>query len=838
MLPVYVFGHHALALHVENFDLFHQRIRRFDGQRFPDGIGRKPYEWLIAGKGFRSDNDRVHDNAAETDNLLLIVENKHIGDVQREKFWFLAVPDNHIRNDKFNRKKRAGHKINIHSFARRRKTDSTRRWQQTCSSHIGMCRYHIHPVAGSGVGGSLCERINDFIGVVVVFDIESNTQCAELRWYAGRITKGKFCRKFIEAANRILAECNHDFRRRATETKLGQSFRVGQRRRVGVILDAVVIQYNRLQIERINVAVAITVNKGQGNLTHRQRRRIPKHAFLRHPIERSGYALRAGQSVSDADGQKVEMICYPVVVGVAGIHLERLGDAKVQDKNLGGQKKKSQAHDCSIWLGKLVRTFGILQDTVTESKLIELFRTFSPRQLTRLGDFLQSPYFNKSTDCILLFNYLQKYAPNFSHENLSRQIVVKKLAAEKPLDEKSLAHLSSRLLSLAEKFLSIEAFLANEWQQQVTLAQQYHTLNLPRHYKAAQTEIEKISEASPFRNAEYYREQLLVKRLFYEHSDRNQRGFNERLQAAADAVDIYFLAEKLRYAYEMLNYESVLNIRYEVTHLDEILSWAASPKYAEIPFVQVYRQLLQLLTAPEETQHFDTVKSLVVQSEQYFSAEELRQLYTLLLNYCIRRINRYNDGRFLHEHLEINKLLLQNGLIFESNLLPPWHYTNIVAAGLKTGQTDWTRQFIHDYRERLPPEYVENVFRYNLAQYHYHLKNYDEAQRALLQVEFNDVLLNITARSLLIKIYCETDQTELLLSYLEATRIFLLRNQLLEAHFKRQLQKFVEFTAKFAKIPPHHRERFQNLQEQLPPAQEMMHREWLAGQLTKKLERR
>jgi hypothetical protein len=108
----------------------------------------------------------------------------------------------------------------------------------------------------------------------------------------------------------------------------------------------------------------------------------------------------------------------------------------------------------------------------------------------------------------------------------------------------------------------------------------------------------------------------------------------------------------------------------------------------------------------------------------------------------------------------------------------------------------------------------------------------------LLQVEFNDVLLNITARSLLIKIYCETDQTELLLSYLEATRIFLLRNQLLEAHFKRQLQKFVEFTAKFAKIPPHDRERFQNLHEQLPPAQEMMHREWLAGQLAKKLERR
>ena len=475
---------------------------------------------------------------------------------------------------------------------------------------------------------------------------------------------------------------------------------------------------------------------------------------------------------------------------------------------------------------------------MTDSKLIELFRALSPRQLSRLGDFLQSPYFNKNTDCILLFNYLQKYAPDFSHDNLSRQIVLKKLATEKSLDEKLLAHLTSRLLSLTEKFLTTEAFLANEWQQQVTLARQYHALNLPRHYKAVQTDIEKMSAESPFRNTEYYREQLLAKRLFYEHSDRNQRGFNERLQAAADALDVYYLTEKLRYAYEMLNYESVLNIRYDPKYLDEILTWAAQPVYSEIPALQVYRRLLLLLSTPDETQHFENAKLILIQSETHFDSDELRQLYTLLLNYCIRRINRYNDVHFWQEHLEINKLLLRNGLIFENNALPPWHYTNIVAVGLKTGQTDWTHQFIQDYRERLPEEYRENTFRYNLAQYHYHLKNYDNAQRALLQVEFTDVLLNITARSLLIKIYCETEQTELLLSYLEATRIFLLRNQLLDAQLKKQMQKFVEFTAKFAKIPPHEPGRYQKLLEQLPPAQEMMHRDWLAGQLKNKMERK
>lgn len=472
---------------------------------------------------------------------------------------------------------------------------------------------------------------------------------------------------------------------------------------------------------------------------------------------------------------------------------------------------------------------------MTGSKIIELFRAMTPRQLSRLGDFLRSPYFNKNTDCVLLYDYLQKYAPDFSHPNIARQIVVKKLPTEKPLDDRNLAHLSSRLLALVEKFLVAEDLYADEGKQRLALLQEYQARNLPKHYKSVQSDIEKQLEAAVVRDADYYQKSLVVKRLFYEHGDRNQRGFDERLQAAADALDTYFVAEKLRFVCEMLNYETLLNIRYETNYWEEVLQWSAATKYEKVTTIQVYRRLLLLLAEPDDTANFKVAKSLVVASGQSFHRDELRQLYTHLLNYCALRINRHNDQHFLNEHLEINKLMLSNGLIFDNDLLPPWKYTNLVTVGLKTGQVEWTRQFIHEYQKRLPEEYRDNTFRYNLAQHHYYLKNYDEAQRALLQVEFTDVLLNVSARSLLIKIYCETEQTELLLSYLEATRIFLLRNPLLDAHIKRQMQKFVEFTTKFVKIAPHDKMRYQTLAQLLPPAQEILHRDWLAGQFQKKL---
>ncbi|MBK9337739.1 MAG: hypothetical protein IPM98_14715 [Lewinellaceae bacterium] len=471
------------------------------------------------------------------------------------------------------------------------------------------------------------------------------------------------------------------------------------------------------------------------------------------------------------------------------------------------------------------------KQAVTDSKLITLLRALAPRQLSRLGDFLRSPYFNKNRDCLLLFEYLQKYAPHFAHDHLTREKVLEKLVLEKPADDKSLAQLGRKLLTLAEKFLAVEAFLDDPWEQQMLAARQFHVLNLPKHHQVAQAEADAFFENTDLRDAGFFLKKLLTEKMALEQGDAHQIDYNRHLQLAVDALDAYYVAEKLRYACHILNHEAVLNIRYASAHIEDILRWAEGPDFENAPPVQVYSRIALLLKNPEEPARFEQARQAVVQHERAFPADELRQAYTLLLNYCTHRINRHNDERFWAEYLEINKLLLKNRLIFDGAVLPPWRYTNLVNVGLKVGQTDWVWDFLHNHRKQLPPEYTDNVFRYNLAQYHYHQKNYDSAQRALAQVEFTNVVFNITARSLLIKIYWETGQSELLLAYLEATRIFLHRNRLLDAGRKRQMQKFVEITTKLARTAAFDKDRLRALLDQLPAVQEMLHRDWLAAQI-------
>ena len=119
--------------------------------------------------------------------------------------------------------------------------------------------------------------------------------------------------------------------------------------------------------------------------------------------------------------------------------------------------------------------------------------------------------------------------------------------------------------------------------------------------------------------------------------------------------------------------------------------------------------------------------------------------------------------------------------------------------------------------------------------FYYYQKNYSEAQSLAFQTDSKDILLNILNRSLLIKIYYETDQIELLLFYLEANRVFLLRNKLIDSKLKKQMQRFVDFTKKLAKIESHESDKLELLKASLPLASGIMHRDWVIEQIDNKI---
>jgi len=467
-----------------------------------------------------------------------------------------------------------------------------------------------------------------------------------------------------------------------------------------------------------------------------------------------------------------------------------------------------------------------------QSKLIELLRKLSSRQISRLWEFLASPYFNKNKDNLLFFQYLRNYAPEFVHKNLSKETVLKKLKTTKPLDEKGLSYLMNQLQSLLKKFLSAEGLLHDDFKENLVLMKQFHELQLEKHYKSVRDKSLKLLENNPHRDANFYKDLSAYKRLEYEHSDLHKHKFNPFMQDAYDALTQYYMIEKLRYYLEMRNLEKMLSTTYQKPDL-EMLEHA---QQASNPAIRIYSKAIELTEGINANTCFFELKELLKAHGQTFPSTEIKQFFTLLLNYCTSRINRYNDKSFYTEYLDINKMLLEKGMLFEKGKLAPWRYNNLVTAGLRTGDQKWTWTFMHQYKDTLPKPYAESVFHYNLAQYYFKEKNYDKAQLALVQTEFKDPLFNPISRSLLIRIYYESGQEELLFSYLEASRIYLLRNKLIDPKLKKQMQKFIEFTTKLAKIDFVTAHKLPALKANLPPANEIMHYDWVLKQIEKKEE--
>ena len=470
-----------------------------------------------------------------------------------------------------------------------------------------------------------------------------------------------------------------------------------------------------------------------------------------------------------------------------------------------------------------------------QSKLLDVLRRLSGVQLNRFKAFLASPYFNKNTDNSLFFQYLLPHAPAFESPQLDRERVLKKLKLSKTLNEKTLAYQMSELLRLLELFLQIDQFLAHPVQPALALVEVYGNLDLSKHYSASLRKTRKAISGEPYRDIDHLRHLHQLARLEDRHAQQHRRTYRPELQAAADALDRTYITEKLRYCLEMTNSAQVLDIHYDL-HLGEaMIRWARERNFDDTPIIQLYLQALMMMQSPEELDHFENFKTTLAAQEALLPPAELKNLYTYLLNYCTRRINYQGDKSFYYQLLDINRSLLEKGLLLENGELAPWRYSNIATSGLRTGQLDWTLQFLKDNKHLLPEAFRENIYHYNLGNYLYHKKDYDQAQRTLQQVELKDLLLAIGTKNLLVKIYYETEQTELLLYFLEAYRIYIYRQSKAKAHLKKQVGNFIDLTRKLAKLENFEKENLRTLKEELPAPGEVHEREWLVMKMEEKM---
>jgi len=154
----------------------------------------------------------------------------------------------------------------------------------------------------------------------------------------------------------------------------------------------------------------------------------------------------------------------------------------------------------------------------------------------------------------------------------------------------------------------------------------------------------------------------------------------------------------------------------------------------------------------------------------------------------------------------------------------------MTSAGLKLKELKWVDYFIHNYKDYLDKQHRENFFKYNLARLRLEQRDYNAAMELLAQTDFDDVLVQMNAKTLLLKIYYELDEFNALESLLESMRTYLNRKELVGS-YRLNYQNIIRYTKKLVRLNPYDKEKREKLRKELSTVNPLAERSWLLAQL-------
>lgn len=436
-----------------------------------------------------------------------------------------------------------------------------------------------------------------------------------------------------------------------------------------------------------------------------------------------------------------------------------------------------------------------------KNKLIQSLSILSRREMTRFKEFAFSPYFNKHEDIRLLVAYLNDIYPHFTAERCHREVVFQALFPGELHDQNRLALIFTYTMRLLESFLIQEQHQEDEYSQQLLLLKSLRLRKQYTLYEKVLRSTTKQLDTIEQKDDRYYHwhYQLAAETdAFYNQMERRQT--DHSIQRKQNNLDQFYLLEKLKDACEMHMRRRILNVDYATRMLEAVLRELHDneEEYVQEPLILLYYQIYQMLTREDMGSYFTAIQSL--QRYEYgVKKTELHYIYNYFQNYCIQRINK-GDGRFLEEIFKLYKAQLKQGLLVEGDYLSEWHFKNIVTVAIRLNEMTWVKDFIEHYKSKLPPESQENAYRFNLASYHYAMRQYDQVLQLLLKVEYSDLRYSLGAKALLLRTYYDLEEYEALISLVQSFTLYLRRNKLMADSNREGHQNLFKFTRRSAQL--------------------------------------
>lgn len=448
----------------------------------------------------------------------------------------------------------------------------------------------------------------------------------------------------------------------------------------------------------------------------------------------------------------------------------------------------------------------------------------STRQQVALA--AQSPLFNKREDVHRLID-LMISAPPTSKEAAWKAVYG---PGHPPYHDGKFRHLMNYTLDLIRQTMAFLEIREKEGLMHMQLLQSMKRSGMHALMDKEITHAKAIRDRSTDRSAAHFRETVDLEALVFDHNRMLRRERSDHSSLLFGDFGIMVAIISLQQGCTKLAQASFFPSDSTIPYLEETIRLIRDGHFADNPAVSTWYASYQALSEPDNRERFLVLKECIASHARLFPEEELRDLYILALNVCIRRINA-SDKAYIREAFAIYQAGLEAGVFLENGHLSKFTYRNVLNIALALEEWGWAKAYLEEYRPYLPPREQEQIYTYNLATYYFRKQEYEEALTLLRDARVSETLEQFDVRRMMVRIYYDRNEIQALDSLLDSFDIYLRRHKKGGYH-RKMFMNMVRIMRSLVSAKGRSEQNKSRLRKKISNLEYLAEREWLLSLVT------
>lgn len=457
-----------------------------------------------------------------------------------------------------------------------------------------------------------------------------------------------------------------------------------------------------------------------------------------------------------------------------------------------------------------------------KSRLSLVLYALTTKERKHFRKFLTSPFHNQRDEIRELYEILLVEEDT---DELAKEHVWQKLNPGTPYKDARMRHIMSELLELVNDFLAWTSITSNPDRKQLEVSREYLSRGLDKQFLVNWNKrgAQKAGRLHQVDNALLDFEWAQLMAGLGPSIGRKQQ---EDISRHFEGLDEWIALQKLRQAMSFVSHQQL----FESGSTSKIRFWEGiqsdiTPEWrSQVPLLELFEAAYLLLEQQDERTFFE-LQQLLETHGPGIHPTELRTLYLIAINYCVKQLNSGKD-RYLSILYQIYLNGLEASWLLEKGELSPWTYKNIVSVGLKLKHYDQVETFIESYRKQLPVTYRDDFFQHSRAEVYFARAAYRQVLRTMLHVQIKDPITRLRNRIIRIKACYELGEIGLLESQLDSF-IQLLRWEKRSAYHREHYLDFVSNMRQMIRIPPRSSEAINVFRAHLESGKSFIEKAWL-----------